>query len=208
MTFFNAVYDIDIILASQSPRRRDLLQAANIPFRIWTIPVEEDYPSELKGKDVAEYLCKHKAAVFQGKIPDNGIVITADTIVVKDNQTLNKAIDENQAFSMLRQLSGSQHEVITGVCLSSPHYQFFFNEVTRVFFRELEDDEIKYYITNYQPFDKAGSYGIQEWIGSVAVTKIEGSYENVVGLPVARLYDELKNFITTRFLSDTKKKSS
>jgi len=193
--------DLDIVLGSQSPRRKKLLESTHISFRVWVIPVNENFPPNLPPVEIAEYLSKQKAAVFKENIPERTIVITADTIVVKDKNILNKASDESQAFEMLRLLSGTTHEVITGVCLTSKNRQTCFHEITRVTFKELADDEINYYIQNFKPFDKAGAYGIQEWIGAVAVTRVEGSYDNVVGLPVARLIEELKIFIRKDFFS-------
>jgi septum formation protein len=191
--------NLEIVLGSQSPRRKKLLESTHIPFRVWVNPVNEDFPPNLSPAEIAEYLCRQKAAVFKGSITERTIVITADTIVVKDKKILNKATDELQAYEMLRLLSGTTHKVITGVCLTSHYRQTCFHETTRVTFKELADDEINYYIQNYKPFDKAGAYGIQEWIGAVAVTRIEGSYDNVVGLPVARLIEELKSFIRKDF---------
>jgi septum formation protein len=193
------ISDLDIILASQSPRRKELLESTGIPFRQWVLPVEEDFPEELPPVEIARFLSKQKAKAFEGKITQNMIVITADTIVVNENQILNKASDHAQAYQMLRFLSGKAHEVITGVCISSADRQRCFHDITRVYFKTLTDEEINYYIKNYTPFDKAGAYGIQEWIGSVAVSRIEGSYHNVVGLPVGLLYQELGEFITKNF---------
>jgi septum formation protein len=196
---FQSFNQIDIVLASQSPRRKELLGSAEIPFRVWVIPVNEDFPPQLSPEDIAEYLCRQKASAFEGKLDENTLIITADTIVVKDGKILNKARDEEHAFEMLNLLSGTTHEVITGVCLTTRDQQTCFHDITRVTFRDLDDSELSYYIRNFKPFDKAGAYGIQEWIGTMAVTRIEGSWHNVVGLPVARLIDEMKKFITLAF---------
>jgi septum formation protein len=196
---FLSFNQIEIVLASQSPRRKELLGSAGIPFKVWVIPVNEDFPPQMPAADIAEFLCRQKASAFKGKLDKNTLVITADTIVVKDGKILNKARDEEHAYEMLKLLSGTTHEVITGVCLTTSEHQVCFHDVTQVTFRKLDDSELTYYIRNFMPFDKAGAYGIQEWIGTVAVTRIEGSWHNVVGLPVARLIDEMKKFITLAF---------
>ena len=195
MKFFEQLKSIDLILASQSPRRRELLKDAGIPFRVWAIPCYEKFPAELPPHDIALHLCRQKAEPFKAQISDKSIVITADTIVVKDKQILNKAGNVMQARQMLTLLSGTTHQVITGVCLTSRKKQVDFYENTQVTFASLSPEEIDFYISNFKPFDKAGAYGIQEWIGLTGVDRIEGSWHNVVGLPVAALYRNLKDFI-------------
>jgi septum formation protein len=195
MKFFEQLRSIDLILASQSPRRRALLKDAGFPFRVWAIPSNEKFPEELPPHEIALYLCRQKAEPFKNQISEKSIVITADTIVVKDNQILNKAGNIIQARQMLNFLSGTTHQVITGVCLTSTKKQVAFFENTLVKFAALTAEEIDFYINTFKPFDKAGAYGIQEWIGLTGVERIEGSWHNVVGLPVAALYRNLKDFI-------------
>jgi len=186
--------DYKIILASQSPRRQQLLKGLDIPFEIIIKDIKEEYPKDLKKEKIALYLCELKAAAFDGEIDDNTLVITADTIVWINEKVLNKPIDHNDAVSILKTLSGNMHEVITGVCLKTKNKTHSFYALTKVFFKKLSQQEIEYYITNYKPFDKAGAYGAQEWIGYVAIEKIEGSYFNVMGLPTRLLYEELMKF--------------
>ncbi|TVQ90813.1 MAG: septum formation protein Maf [Bacteroidetes bacterium] len=199
MKFFEKLKSLDLVLASQSPRRKALLEEVGFPFRIWVIPSDESFPQDLPTNDIALYLCRQKAKPFKGLMDQNTIVITADTIVVKGNRILNKADNPAEARSMLSILSGTTHQVITGVCLTSQNHRFSFTETTTVKFTKLEPEEINHYIKTCQPFDKAGAYGIQEWIGAVAVESIQGSYHNVVGLPVATLYRELKSFVENHF---------
>ncbi len=184
-----------IILASQSPRRRELLKGLGLDFEVMPLHVDEDYPSGLKGKEIAIYLSALKARSFRfGDNCGNCLVITADTIVWKDNEILSKPKDHADAVRILKTLSGAMHEVITGVSLRTNNKTTTFHSTTKVFFKELTMKEIEYYIQNFQPFDKAGAYGIQEWIGHIGIEKIEGSYFNVVGLPVQRLYVEMSRF--------------
>ncbi|MCU4176174.1 Maf-like protein [Carboxylicivirga sp. N1Y90] len=185
-----------LILASQSPRRQELLKQLDIPFEVLVKPdVDEVYPQEMPSDEVPEFLAQHKAKAYAEELKnDETIVITADTIVVCNGKILGKPIDTADAFRMLQTLSNNEHEVITGVALSSSQKQYCFSVSTKVFFKALTDDEINHYICNYKPFDKAGAYGIQEWIGMVGIERIEGSYFNVVGLPVQKLYQELQNF--------------
>lgn len=184
-----------IILASKSPRRRQLLKDMGLEFEIHTRNVPEDFPENLPKEEVALYLCEKKAAAFAADSLQPGqLIITADTIVCLDDLILNKPGDRDHAIEMLNLLSGRKHEVITGVCLKSREKQKSFYVSTLVYFKNLSDDEIAYYVDHYRPFDKAGSYGIQEWIGYTGIQKIEGSYFNVVGLPTARLYEELTRF--------------
>ena len=162
-------------------------------FKIKVKEVPEDYPPHLHREQVAEYLANHKAEAYQEEIQDE-ILITADTIVCLDNIILNKPADEREAGQMLRQLSGKVHEVITGVCLYSREKKDLFHDITQVHFKELSEGEIHYYVQHYQPFDKAGAYGSQEWMGMVAIDRIEGSYFNVMGLPVHKVYTHLLAF--------------
>ncbi len=186
--------DYKIILASQSPRRQQLLKGLDIPFQIISKDIKEEYPQDLKKEEIALYLCELKASAFNGEIDDKTLVITADTIVWINGVALNKPSDYNDAVSILKTLSGNMHEVITGVCLKTKNKTHSFFSLTKVFFKKLSQQEIEYYITNYKPYDKAGAYGAQEWIGYVAIEKIEGSYFNVMGLPTRLLYEELMKF--------------
>jgi len=186
------IHNKKIILASQSPRRQELLAQTGITFEVETRPVEENFPNDLTREKISEYLAKLKAEAFAG-IHAEEIILTADTIVWHQNQALGKPKNAEEARNMLQSLSGKSHEVITSVCLKSNTDYLVFSDITQVFFRKLSDKEIDYYISNYQPFDKAGAYGIQEWIGAVGIEKIIGSYNNVVGLPTEKLICELKN---------------
>ncbi|MFD2244834.1 Maf-like protein [Pontibacter ruber] len=183
-----------ILLASNSPRRKELLAGLGLTFTVRVKEVHEDFPEHLYREEVAEFLASHKADAYQHELT-NELLITADTIVCLEDRILNKPADYEEAFQMLRALSGTAHEVITGVCLLTKEKKTVFHDVTKVYFKELTDAEIDYYITHYKPFDKAGAYGIQEWIGMIGIKKIEGSYFNVVGLPVQKLYDHLAEFI-------------
>lgn len=200
MQFFEDLKKADLVLGSQSPRRRDLLQMAGLPFRVWVLPAgEEEFPPDMPPEDVSLFLARQKAKPYQTHLTPQTLLITADTIVVKDHQILNKAANPSHARAMLELLSGQVHKVITGVCLSCVGQQHAFSETTLVKFAPLSPEEINHYIDTCQPFDKAGAYGIQEWIGAVGVESIEGSYHNVVGLPVAKLYKELKKFFYEHF---------
>lgn len=185
----------NIILASNSPRRKELLKGLDLDFEVHVLTdVCENYPDRLPGLDVAEYIAREKAQAYICGIGDNDLIITADTVVVVDNDVLGKPSDSREAKAMLKKISGRTHHVVTGVCLTTKEQQRHFSVVTDVTFRQLSDSEIDYYIRNYRPFDKAGAYGIQEWIGYIGVTSISGSYFNVMGLPVQRIYDELGRF--------------
>ena len=179
-----------VILASKSPRRQQFFKDLDIDFIIQTKEVEEIYPSELKGSEITDYLADLKSKAFTN-LSEKDILITSDTIVWLENKALGKPKDKEDAFKMLRSLSGKKHEVITSISIKRKGFQSIINDSTLVSFREISDDEINYYIKNHKPFDKAGAYGIQEWIGFVGIDKIEGSYFNVVGLPVHKLYKEL-----------------
>lgn len=185
----------NIILASNSPRRKELLSGLNIPYEIKTLPdIDESYPDSLTGEDIAIYIAKEKANAYLDQLDDNTLLITADTIVLLDGKVYGKPSDETDAKQMLRDLSGKTHQVITGVCITTKDKQVSFAVSSEVRFSKLDDDEIEYYVSNYKPFDKAGAYGVQEWIGYVAVEYISGSYFNIMGLPIQRLYRELKKF--------------
>jgi septum formation protein len=187
-----------IILASRSPRRQQLLKELGFTFDIVIREFEESFPEGLNGEEIARYVAHSKAASFRDEIADNEIIITADTIVWCNNQVLGKPIDIQDAVRILKKISGNTHEVITGVSVFSKKKEVTFSDSTKVTFEVLSDNNIKYYIDKYKPYDKAGAYGIQEWIGLIACSKIEGSYFNVVGLPVQRLYKELQEFIKDR----------
>jgi len=184
-----------ILLASKSLRRQQLLRDMGIDFEIVFKDFDESYPEGLTGAEIAGYVAEKKAMVFAGKLSDNEIVITADTIVWCGGRVLGNPVDANDAINMLQEISGKVHEVITGVSLLSSGINVTFTESTRVTFVEMSDAEIRYYVDKYAPYDKAGAYGIQEWIGLTACSHIDGSYFNVVGLPVQRLYEELKKII-------------
>lgn len=185
----------NIILASGSPRRQQFFKELNIPYTIQVKPVEEVFPEHLKGKEIAKYLAVLKASVFN-ELKENDILITGDTIVLREGNCLGKPTNAEEAFDMLRSLSGTHHDVISSVCFTTTKTQLVISDVTKVYFKKLSDEEIKYYIQNHQPFDKAGGYGIQEWIGAVGVTKIEGSYNTVMGLPTHLVYKTLIEFAT------------
>jgi len=181
----------DIILASNSPRRQQFLKDIGLDFKIKTYPVEEIFPPQLKAEAISDYLVKLKAAPFNN-LNQKELVITADTIVWHNNQCLGKPKDRAEAVHMLQQLSGDAHQVVTSVAFTQTHQQKVIHEVSTVYFKALTAADIDYYIDNYQPFDKAGAYGIQEWIGTVGIEKIEGSYTNIVGLPVAQVLATLE----------------
>lgn len=182
-----------VTLASQSPRRKELLKLLDINFSVEIREVEELYPKDIAAVEVAEYLAKLKSSAFTNLTKER-LIITADTVVCVDNTILAKPKDAAQAKSMLQTLSNRSHKVITGVCIKTSEELISFSDTTQVFFKELTEAEIDYYIEHYKPFDKAGSYGIQEWIGAIGITKIEGSYFNVVGLPLQKLSKKLEQF--------------
>jgi len=186
--------DFSLILGSQSPRRKELFAGLNIPFSVEVREIDEIYPNEMNPLEVPEFLAALKSTPFRKNFKQNGLLITADTIVFIDGQVLGKPLDYEHAFEMLHKLSGNKHVVITGVCITSVDKQITFSDHTDVWFKNLSDDEIDYYLKHYEPYDKAGSYGVQEWIGYVAIERIEGSYFNVMGLPIQRLYEELLRF--------------
>ena len=184
-----------IILASASPRRRELLSGLGIDFEVRTLAgIDESYPEHLQGETIAAYISKAKAEAYRPTLASNDLVITADTIVSIDGQVLGKPANEADARRMLQLLSGRTHEVVTGVTLMSQSQQQTFTATTSVAFAPLTEAEITHYVTHYRPLDKAGAYGIQEWIGMIAVESIQGSYFNVMGLPVQRLYKALRDW--------------
>ena len=193
-TLSNKLSNYSIILGSQSPRRKELFAGLNLPFRVEVREIDENFPAEMPAFEVPEYLAIQKAIPFKLDLTKNDLLITSDTIVLIDNQILGKPLDYEHAFEMLQLLSGRKHMVITGVCITTANKQVTFSDRTDVFFKSLSMEEIDYYLTHYQPYDKAGSYGVQEWIGYVAIEKIEGSYFNVMGLSIQRLYEELLKF--------------
>ena len=184
-----------IILASNSPRRRELLAGLGIGFEVKTLEgIDESYPGDLDPDMISQYISQKKAEAYRSLISGNEMVITSDTIVLLDGKVYGKPADEADACRMLGELSGRTHKVITGVCINTRERSCAFHVVTEVEFAPLSSDEIEYYVTHFKPLDKAGAYGIQEWIGSVAVRAINGSFYNVMGLPVQRLYEELKSY--------------
>lgn len=190
--------DYKIILASNSPRRKELLSGLDIDYETRVIPdVDESYPNSLHIEDVAVYLAEKKASAYQPELKDKELLITADTVVLLENKILGKPANEEESATMLRVLSSKTHKVITAVCLTSTEKQVSFSDTSLVTFGKLIDAEIDYYVSKYKPFDKAGAYGVQEWIGYMAVERIEGSYYNVMGLPVFKVYKELKEFYFT-----------
>lgn len=187
--------DYKLFLASNSPRRRELLSGLDLNYEVCVVPdIDESYPSDLDSEQVAEYVALEKAKAYKSLLIDKELVITADTLVVLNGIVYGKPIDQDDAKRMLRDLSGNTHKVITGVCLSTKDKQRVFSVSSEVRFAHLDDSEIEYYVSTYNPLDKAGAYGIQEWIGYVGVEYISGSYFNIMGLPIQRLYQELKCF--------------
>lgn len=180
-----------LILASGSPRRQQFFKDLELDFEIRLKEIEEIFPEELKAAEITNYLAELKANAFKGELKENEILITSDTIVWHNEKALGKPKDKQDAFEILRSLSNATHEVITSVCFKTNLKTDLLHEITKVTFNELSDEAILYYIDNYKPYDKAGAYGIQEWIGFIGVSKIEGSYANVMGLPVDKVYDYL-----------------
>lgn len=183
-----------LLLASKSPRRHQLLRDSGFQFEYAEIDADEDFGDHLSRHEVCEFLAAHKASHFSQPLGDK-VLVTADTIVVLGEEVINKPGDESHAFEMLRKLSGRMHEVFTGVCIKNDEKQLVFSERTEVWFHELSDEEIWHYIRTCKPFDKAGSYGVQDWMGYVGVKKINGCFYNVMGFPVARFYRELQQFL-------------
>lgn len=185
-----------VILASNSPRRKELLSGLGIDYEVRTLPdVDESYPESLQGADIPLYISKEKADAYRALLQPGELMITADTIVWLDGRVLGKPKDREDPLQMLRDMSGRTHEVFTGVCITTTDWQRSFAAQTEVRFAQLTEEEITYYVDRYQPMDKAGSYGVQEWIGFIGVENISGSYFNIMGLPVQRLYRELKAIV-------------
>lgn len=184
----------NIILASGSPRRQQFLKDLNIPFEIKLRPVKENFPDYLNQAEIPEYLAKLKAEAHDD-LAENDILVTGDTIVWHQDKALNKAQDEDEAYEMISSLQDSWHQVISAFCLKTPNRLVVKSEVTDVFFKPLDEEDIRYYIKHYKPFDKAGAYGIQEWIGQIGISEIKGSYFNVMGMPTHLFYKTLKEFI-------------
>jgi septum formation protein len=182
-----------LILASGSPRRQQFFKDLDLDFEIRLKEIEEVYPPELKAGEITNYLAELKASAFEGELNENEILITSDTIVWHNNKALGKPKDEEEAFAILKSLSNATHEVITSVCFKTKEKSEIISEITKVTFNTLSDEAIRYYLTHYKPYDKAGAYGIQEWIGFIGVAKIEGSYTNVMGMPTDKVYDYLNN---------------
>ena len=185
----------NFILGSNSPRRKEILKEIGLDFSIYPSNIDENFNKEIEVEDIPVFLAKKKASALKNKLKENDILITADTVVIYNDELLSKPENTYQAKEMLEKLSGKSHKVITGVCLLSKNNKSIFSCETIVTFNDLNKFEIEFYINKYKPFDKAGSYGIQEWIGLIGVKKIEGSYTNVVGLPASMVYTELKKFI-------------
>jgi septum formation protein len=181
-----------IILASKSPRRQELIKGLELDYEVFTYEVDESFPDNLKADAIATYLAEKKADAYPKPINDNEVLLTADTIVWVNNHVLSKPADEQEAFIMLREICGTKHEVFTGVCFKTNHSKEILFDRSEVFIKNISDDEIWHYINHYKPFDKAGSYGIQDWFGYTAVEKINGCFYNVMGLPAAKIYDKLK----------------
>lgn len=197
--FIPNIENYKIILASQSPRRHYLLKEIGLEFEIKLKEfVDESYPDELEKDEIPLYIAQKKASVFEDDLSENEIVITADTIVWLKDKVLQKPKDPAEAVQILKELSGHCHQVYTGVCIKNQQKEFAFTACTDVYFRKLTLPEIEYYVNNYQPMDKAGAYGIQEWIGYIGVEKINGSFFNVMGLPIQKLYTELDDFINDK----------
>jgi septum formation protein len=186
--FFN------IILGSSSPRRNELLKSLGFDFVINPSNADEDYPLNLKGHEIPVFLAEKKASSFNGVLTETDLLITADTIVWCEGEIFNKPTNFEEGKLMLQTLSGKMHEVYTAVCLKSANKQIIFYDATKVYFKKFTNEEIEYYLNKYKPYDKAGSYGVQEWIGYIGIEKIEGSFYNVMGLPVKKLHEELMKF--------------
>ncbi|MEL1248220.1 Maf-like protein [Flavobacterium helocola] len=186
---------INIILASGSPRRQQFFKEMDLHYTIRLKEIEEIYPEHLQAEEITNFLAELKASAFENELKENDVLVTSDTIVWLNGKALGKPKDYDDAFKMLQQLANQTHEVITSVCLKSIDKTDVFHCVTKVTFANLSDEAITYYLNNYKPFDKAGSYGIQDWIGLIGISKIEGSYTNVVGLPTEMLFQKLMNYV-------------
>lgn len=190
----NRLKSKNLILASGSPRRQELLKSLGVPFEIRIKEIDEVYPKHLKKSEISDYLAQLKSNAFVEELNPKDLLITSDTIVWYHNMALGKPKSKDDAFQILQKLSGKTHEVITSVCIKSLQKEDIFNCITKVTFKELSSEEIQFYIDNYNPMDKAGAYGIQDWIGQIGVTKIEGSYFNVMGFPIHKIYSQLLKF--------------
>ena len=190
----NNLKNYNIILASGSPRRQQFFKDMHLDFEVRLKDVEEIYPNHLKASEITDFLAVLKADAFEDTLKENDILVTSDTIVWHNGKALGKPKDYDDAFQILRALSNSTHEVFTSVCIKTNVKTEILNDVTKVTFSEISDEAIAYYLENFKPYDKAGAYGIQEWIGIVGISKIEGSYSNVVGLPVQKVYEYFSNF--------------
>lgn len=188
----HSIKDYKLILASASPRRQQLMKDAGFTFEVRLKNVEEKYPQELHWENVPEYLSKVKASAFREELKADEVLITADTVVCIHDRILGKPADRKEAISMLQELSGNRHLVVTGVSVTTRTEQLSFSSRTDVFFKRLSNEEIEFYVDTYKPFDKAGAYGIQEWIGYIGIERIEGSFYNVMGLPIQKLYETLR----------------
>ena len=192
----NHTEPLHVILGSQSPRRRELMAGLDIPFSCVTIDADESYPAELKGGDIPMYISRAKARAYVSELQDNDLLITSDTIVWLNGEMLGKPQDEEEAKTMLARLSGQTHEVYTAVCFADKNGELeTWGDCTKVTFNTLSEEDIDYYVTKYRPLDKAGAYGVQEWIGYVGVTRMEGSYFNVMGFPICHVYERLKKYL-------------
>jgi septum formation protein len=194
MELLNNLKPYKIILGSQSARRQELLAGIKIPFEIINIDVDETYPKSIVGVDIPMYLAEKKADAYKSQMQDNTLLITADTIVWHEGKVFGKPVDKNEAARFLQLLSGKTHQVITGVCITTLERRKVFHVISEVRFSRLTQAEIDFYLEHFEPYDKAGAYGVQEWIGYIGVEHINGSYFNVMGLPVQRLYNELKRW--------------
>ena len=190
----NRLKSKNLILASGSPRRQELLKSLGVPFEIRIKEIDEVYPKHLKKSEISDYLAQLKSNAFVEELNPKDLLITSDTIIWYHNMALGKPKSKDDAFQMLQKLSGKTHEVITSVCIKSLQKEDIFNCITKVTIKELSSEEIQFYIDNYNPMDKAGAYGIQDWIGQIGVTKIEGSYFNVMGFPIHKIYSQLLKF--------------
>lgn len=182
-----------IILGSSSPRRKKLIEDLGLPCEVRKVEVEEIFPANLSAESVPAFLAKLKAAPLRSTIKNGEILLTADTVVIENNEILHKPRNQQDASEMLLRLAGNHHTVVTGVCLCDKDKEHVFSSATTVYFKPLSEDEVNYYVQQFKPYDKAGGYGIQEWIGMVGIEKIEGSFYNVMGLPVDKVWEELKN---------------
>ncbi len=188
--------DYQLILASQSPRRKMLLEEIGLNFEVIALSIDESYPKEILAEQVPEYLAKKKALPFLKNIQDKQIIITSDTVVILENEILGKPKNDKASVKLLQKLSGKTHKVVTGICITTKKTQKVVSVCSKVSFKDLSKEEIAYYVENFKPLDKAGAYGIQEWIGSIGIERIDGSYTNIVGLPTATIYELLNEVIT------------